>query len=70
MSDIQSIADLTPDPANRRKHNPRNIGMIVESLQKVGAARSIVIDEQGNILAGNAPTPRGRPGRMLPRCWN
>lgn len=53
MSDIHSIADLTPDPSNRRKHNPRNIGMIVESLQKVGAARSIVIDEQGNILAGN-----------------
>ncbi len=53
MSDIRSIADLTPDPSNRRKHNPRNIGMLVESLQRVGAARSIVIDEQGNILAGN-----------------
>jgi ParB-like chromosome segregation protein Spo0J len=48
-----TIADLTPDPKNRRKHNERNIGMIVSSLQQVGAARSIVIDEDNNILAGN-----------------
>ncbi len=50
---IKTIADLTPDSRNARKHNPRNIGMIRESLGKVGAARSIVIDEDGNILAGN-----------------
>lgn len=48
-----TIADLVPDPANCRKHNPRNIGAIVNSLHKVGAARSIVIDENNVILAGN-----------------
>lgn len=48
------IKDLTSDPKNRRKHTPRNIGQIVDALQKVGAARSIVIDEQGEVLAGNA----------------
>jgi hypothetical protein len=47
------IKDLTPDPANRRGHTPRNVGMIVDSLHAVGAARSIVIDEHGVILAGN-----------------
>jgi DNA modification methylase len=47
------IKDLTPDPANRRRHNPRNVGMLVDALQKVGASRSIVIDEDGLILAGN-----------------
>lgn len=51
--EIQHIADLLPDKRNARKHNPRNIGMIEKSLQEVGAARSIVIDENGNILAGN-----------------
>jgi hypothetical protein len=51
--ELRTIADLTPDPANCRRHNPRNIGSIVNSLQKVGAARSIVIDEDGVILAGN-----------------
>jgi hypothetical protein len=44
---ITSIADLTPDSANAREHNPRNTGVIVSALHQVGAARSIVIDEQG-----------------------
>lgn len=52
-AEIKDIGDLVPDPANCRKHNPRNIGSIVNSLQKVGAARSIVIDEDNVILAGN-----------------
>lgn len=50
------IKDLVPDPANRRQHNPRNIGMVVDALQQVGAARSIVIDEDNVILAGNGVT--------------
>lgn len=50
---INHIAELKPDKANRRRHNPRNIGMIADALQEIGAARSIVIDETGNILAGN-----------------
>jgi hypothetical protein len=48
------IKHLVPDPHNRRKHTPRNVGMIVDALQKVGAGRSIVIDENNEVLAGNA----------------
>jgi len=48
-----SLADLKPDLANARAHNPRNIGMIADALQQVGAARSIVVDEDNVILAGN-----------------
>ena len=51
---MTDISILKPDPHNRRKHNPRNVGMIVNALQQVGAARSIVIDEDNTILAGNA----------------
>ena len=54
MSDVISIGDLVPDPNNARKHNPRNVGMIVDALQELGAGRPIVIDEQDTILAGNA----------------
>lgn len=54
--EIRSLADLTPDPKNARKHNPRNVGIIEDALREVGAARSIVIDEDGVILAGNATT--------------
>lgn len=50
---ITHIKDLIPDPKNARIHSERNIGMIVSSLNQVGAARSIVISEDGTILAGN-----------------
>ena len=48
-----TLADLKPDSHNARNHNPRNIGMLVDSLHQVGAARSIVIDESNTVLAGN-----------------
>jgi len=51
--ETNSIADLKPDERNPRKHNPRNIGMIERALNEVGAARSIVIDEENRVLAGN-----------------
>ena len=51
---IETLADLTPDPRNARRHNPRNVGMLEKALGEVGAARSIVIDEHGVVLAGNA----------------
>lgn len=55
MKDLEklSLADLKPDKKNARKHNARNIGMLEQSLKEVGAARSIVIDENNVILAGN-----------------
>lgn len=53
---ISTIGDLIHDRSNPRKHNPRNIKVIVDSLHDVGFARSIVIDEDNNILAGNGVT--------------
>jgi hypothetical protein len=53
VSEQRHIGDLKPDAKNARRHNPRNIGMIVNSLHEVGPGRSIVIDEDNNILAGN-----------------
>jgi DNA modification methylase len=51
---MDSIASLKPDPRNARSHSERNLELIALSLQEVGAARSIVVDEDGVILAGNA----------------
>lgn len=48
------LRDLVPDPNNARRHTPRNVGMIADALNEVGAARSIVIDEHNTVLAGNA----------------
>lgn len=50
---VNVLADLVADPNNRRKHTPRNLDMITAALRDVGAARSIVIDEGNNVLAGN-----------------
>ena len=50
---VELLKDLIPDPANRRLHPARNLGMVVDALQDVGAARSIVVDEDNVILAGN-----------------
>ena len=51
-----ALADLVPDPANRRRHSDRNLAMVRASLEQVGAARSIVLDEGNVILAGNGVT--------------
>jgi hypothetical protein len=56
-----TLATLRPDPANRRRHPERNVEMIAASLREVGAARSLVIDETDEVLAGNgvlAAAPR------------
>lgn len=47
------IKDLVEDPDNRRKHTPRNVGMIADSLQAVGAGRSVTIDEDNRLIAGH-----------------
>jgi DNA modification methylase len=51
---VSTIGELRPDPRNARRHGPRNVETIAAALAEVGAARSIVIDESGVILAGNA----------------
>lgn len=53
MPDSISISALKQDPKNARKRTAQSKHLIQESLNRYGAARSIVIDEDGRILAGN-----------------
>lgn len=50
---MTSIQDLKSDHKNARRRTERSASLIAESLKRYGAARSIVIDEDGRILAGN-----------------
>ncbi len=50
---MTSIKDLKSDHKNARRRTDRSASLIAESLKRFGAARSIVIDEDGRILAGN-----------------
>jgi len=50
---VTSINSLLSDHKNARRRTDRSAELIKESLQRFGAARSIVIDEDNRILAGN-----------------
>jgi site-specific DNA-methyltransferase (adenine-specific) len=50
----QTLGNLIPDSRNARRHTDRNLSQIEQALREVGAARSIVVDENGVILVGNA----------------
>jgi hypothetical protein len=50
---IQSITDLLSDHANANAGTNRGSEMLRASLQKNGAGRSIVVDREGRIIAGN-----------------
>jgi site-specific DNA-methyltransferase (adenine-specific) len=47
------LASLKADQRNARRRTDRSAALIAESLKQFGAARSIVIDEDGRVLAGN-----------------
>lgn len=47
------LEDLTPDDLNANKGTPRGAGMIEHSLREFGAGRSILVDKNGRIIAGN-----------------
>jgi hypothetical protein len=50
---LVSLSQLRPDARNARKRTERSSALIENSLSEFGAARSIVIDEAGTVLAGN-----------------
>lgn len=50
---MPSINDFKTDSKNARKRTNQSATLIQESLKRYGAARSIVVDENGVVLAGN-----------------
>jgi hypothetical protein len=47
------ISDLQPDKRNANKGTKRGHDAVVHSLKNLGAGRSILIDREGRIIAGN-----------------
>jgi site-specific DNA-methyltransferase (adenine-specific) len=54
--DIKTLADLTPDGENFNRHTEFGQKLLEDSLRKFGAGRSILVDKDGNIIAGNSTT--------------
>jgi hypothetical protein len=48
------ISDTKPDPKNARRHTSRNVAMIESSIQRDGFGRSVLLANDGTVIAGNA----------------
>ena len=48
-----NLSDLTPDPNNANKGTERGNSALEASLQQYGAGRSILLDRNDTIIAGN-----------------
>ena len=66
---IEDISDLTPDPQNANEGTERGLRMLDDSLREDGAGRSILVDKDGVIVAGNKTLERaadiGLPVRVV-----
>ena len=49
----RAAEDLKPHHQNARTHSPKQIGHIVKSMSQYGWTNPILIDEDGNVLAGH-----------------
>ena len=56
----RKISELKNDPANARKHSPRNLKAIRESLDVFGQQKPIVVDSRGVVIAGNGTLEAAR----------
>lgn len=50
---MANISDLKFDDKNFNKHTQKGMGLLEKSLQQFGAGRSILLDKDNNIIAGN-----------------
>ncbi len=70
MSEIKTIADLTPDDRNANAGTERGQYMVAHSLEQYGAGRSILVDKAGRVIAGNktleAAAAMGLDVRVVP----
>ena len=53
MTNNKKLSDLNFDTKNANKHTAKGQKALEDSLQKYGAGRSILVDKNNNIIAGN-----------------
>lgn len=58
MKDITKLADLTPDAHNANQGTRRGVALLERSIERNGLGRSILVDCEGRIIAGNKTTER------------
>ena len=58
----ETVSDLVFDDKNFNKGNPFGEGLIEKSFSKFGAGRSILLDKNNRIIAGNKSTQKFAEG--------
>jgi hypothetical protein len=61
---VVSIAQLILDEKNANKGTKRGRELLAESLEKYGAARSVVVDRKNRVIAGNKTVEAARAAGM------
>ena len=51
---MSKLEGIKHDPRNARKHTPRNLSTIEQSIQRDGFGRSVLLANDGTVIAGNA----------------
>ena len=51
--EIKRVADLRPDPRNARRHDPKQVTRIAESIQRFSFNNPILVDGAGVVIAGH-----------------
>ena len=59
------LKDLKQDKKNYRVHNEKNLSLIKKSIDEVGFGRSIVVDSQNEIIAGNGLVSQVEKGTKI-----
>ena len=57
---ISTLADLCPDPLNSNRGTERGREALGGSLAQYGAGRSVLIDREGRVIAGNKTVERAK----------
>ncbi len=47
------IDELKPDPANPRRHSPKQVRLIADSIKVFGFVTPVLIDHAGHVVAGH-----------------
>jgi site-specific DNA-methyltransferase (adenine-specific) len=50
---VQKLTDFIPDGHNANEHTERGHAQVTESVQRFGAGRSLLVDRNGRVIAGN-----------------
>lgn len=61
----RQLDELKPDPKNPRKHTAKQVRQIANSIREFGFVGVILVDREGNVIAGHGRLLAARERRSL-----